>query len=104
MKEITDVDEIIEELVTGRWFPRSANPATSSNYPGLSYKCGCGAEHPLISSDFIMVGTPVKFVFICEKNYMTGVRVKGMFRQNCIELWTCTHDLYLKAAEKVNEG
>ena len=103
MEKFNEIDQIINELVVGNWHPRSANPNASSDYIGLSYKCGCGSNHLLSSTKFIMIGMPVKFVFLCSKDYMTGVRVKGFFKQKAIELWTCKYDLYLKAAEKVNE-
>ena len=104
MKKITKVDDLVEELVTGQWHPKSANPIFSSDYPGLHFSCGCGSDHALSFTDFIMIGTPVKFVFFCENDYLTGVRVKGMFRQRAIELWTCKKSLYLKAVKKVNES
>jgi hypothetical protein len=54
-------------------------------------------------TDFIMIGTPVKFVFFCENDYLTGVKVKGFFKQKSIELWTCKKSLYLEAVKKVNK-
>ena len=102
MKELTNADDLVYELVSGRWAPKSANPMASSDYPGLTYKCGCGEEHLLSYTKFIMVAAPVKFVFVCDNEYMTGVRVKGMFSQKSIELWTCKNELYLEAVEKVN--
>jgi|TARA_B110000114_G_scaffold165605_1_gene186083 hypothetical protein len=99
MNRIDNVDELLEELVTGRWHPKSANPLASSNYPGLSYSCGCGSDHMLSFTDFIMVGNPVKFVFFCDNDYLTGIRVKGIFKQKSYELWTCKKSLYLEAIE-----
>ena len=103
MKKINSSEELIMELVEGKWSPKSANPAASSDYIGLSYKCGCGSSHLLSYSDFIMIGFPARFVFFCENDYLTAVRVKGIFKQKSYELWTCKKSLYLKAAGKVNE-
>jgi hypothetical protein len=103
MKTIINSEELITELVEGKWHPKSANPMASSDYPGLAYECGCGSSHLLSYTDFIMVGAPVKFVFLCENDYLTGVRVKGIFKQKSYELWTCKKTLYLEAVEKVNE-
>ena len=103
MNEINNPEELMVELVKGKWFPKSANPAASSDYPGLSYNCGCGSSHLLSYTDFIMVGNPVKFVFFCENDYLTGVRVKGIFRQKSYELWTCKKNLYLEAIDEANK-
>ena len=100
MKELTNADDLVYELVSGRWAPNLLILA-SSDYPGLTYKCGCGEEHLLSYTKFIMVAAPVKFVFVCDNEYMTGVRVKGMFSET-IELSTCKNELYLEAVEKVN--
>ena len=99
MNKINNIDELLEELVTGKWHPKSANPIASSNYPGLNYSCGCGSNHTLSITDFLMIGPPAKFVFICDNDYLTGVRVKGIFKQNPYELWTCKKSLYLEAVE-----
>ena len=99
MNKINNIDELLEELVTDKWHPKSANPIASSNYPGLNYSCGCGSNHTLSITDFLMIGPPAKFVFICDNDYLTGVRVKGIFKQKPYELWTCKKSLYLEAVE-----
>ena len=101
MKTINNSEELIIELIEGKWHPKSANPMASSDYQGLTYNCG--SSHLLSYTDFIMVGAPAKFVFFCENDYLTGVRVKGIFKQKSYELWTCKKSLYLEAVGKVNE-
>ena len=49
MKTIINSEELITELVEGKWHPKSANPMASSDYPELAYECGCGSSHLLLS-------------------------------------------------------
>ena len=104
MNEITNPDDLVRELVGGGWRPKSANPIASSNYQDLTYKCGCGAHHVLRDTNFILIGMPVKFVFNCQNDYLTGVQVKGFFSQKSIELWTCKNEVYLEAAKIADES
>jgi hypothetical protein len=104
MNKITNPDDLVRELVGGGWRPKSANPIASSDYVGLNYKCGCGDHHALRDTSFILIGTPVKFVFNCHNDYLTGVQVKGFFSQKSIELWTCKNQVYLEAAKIAEES
>ena len=104
MKEITNPTDLVKELVSGGWHPKSANPMASSDYKGLTYQCGCGDMHILRDTSFILIGVPVKFVFNCHNDYLTGVQVKGFFTQKSIELWTCKNEVYLEASKIANES
>ena len=66
-------------------------------YNGIPYECGCGDKHLLEYAVFDLVAPPAKFIFQCENDYLTAVKVKGLFKQKSIELWSCKLDLFSKA-------
>ena len=65
----------------------------------LIYSCGCNEkEHRVNDQNIIMIGNamPVKFLLLCPNQYVSFIRIKGFFRQEVTNYWTCRMELYEK--------
>lgn len=89
MIEITDKN-ILNDLITTHK-PGPVNKLTSTNYPDkVQYECGCGKIHKVNdkSLKIFAISPIVKFYFICEKNYVSLVKISGFFSQKTTLLGT----------------
>jgi|ETNmetMinimDraft_28_1059901.scaffolds.fasta_scaffold226421_1 hypothetical protein len=105
LKVITEPKELLkirydeQTILSGWWHHRDKNPSISSDYGELTYQCGCEESHILRDTDFTFIARPVKFLFHCSNNYLTSVRVKGLFTAKIISNWSCTVEVFDKMEE-----
>ena len=74
----------------------SANSGAGPKYSGLSFECGCEKKtHSFEIEHYRILATafPVYFLVVCANEFVSLVRVKGLFRQRSITEWTCHADL-----------
>lgn len=107
MKIVNDSKELLDLFILDKWKDRDINPRISSDYSNgdklLTYECGCGEDHFLRDTNFNLIAFPVKFIFHCKNNYLTAVRVKGLFFQKAISKWSCKKDIFHKTLELVKK-
>lgn len=96
MKVIEEPKELLNLIYQDNWQHRDKNPFVSSDYKSLTYECGCGENHILRDTDFTLIAPIVQFIFHCNNNYLTAVKVKGFFSQKAISKWSCTTDTFDK--------
>ena len=103
MEIINDPEKLLDLYFLDKWKHRDINPYISSDYSNgdkaLTFECGCGEDHILRNTNFYFIATPVKFIFNCNNDYLTAVRVKGLFFQKAISKWSCKKDILSKALE-----
>ena len=70
----------------------------SPDYKALYYDCGCGQQHLLASTQYVLCAKgPIRFFFICENAICTLVSVKGFFKQASAEEWFVDSSIFLDA-------
>jgi len=105
IKIIKNIDELLLTYAKEMW--REMRGLDYDYYhinERLHYDCGCGEQHILRDTEYNLITMPMSFIFECNNNYMTAVRVKGSFVQRSIELWSCTSDLFAQAQERKIKG
>ena len=95
----------LRSLYVERYYGPPPN-ITSSDYPGLYYRCACCNVHALSNTEFTHFARPVSFIFICENNFMTAVQVKFRwmsFKHEVIHLWSCTEQLFQEMIDDIKK-
>lgn len=102
MKEILDINEIGSIVLKHK--PGPVNKLTSTNYPDkVVFQCGCGIMHRVNDSSLkiFAISPLVKFYFVCNKNFVSLVKVSGFFSQKASTIATFKKKLFKEYFERL---
>ena len=94
---ITTKKQLTKFLIESKLNPINKFNSTWGYKDSLVHSCGCWEkEHKVNDRDTKMVlsGVPVKFLLLCANDYLTCIRVKGIFKLKVENYWTCDAKLY----------
>lgn len=98
MLKIASEHQLVDLLRGQRTTPAEAQ---SPRFEGVSFECGCGERHLATDTRHFMCGGINEFFFICDQEFVSLVKFKGIFRVKPLTRWTCEYPIYRSALEVI---
>jgi hypothetical protein len=99
MQLISEEASLVELLRKQRVTPQESQ---TPHFEGVQFECGCGHKHLATETAHFMCGGINEFFFICEQEFVSLVKFKGIFRVTPLTRWTCEHSIYQSALGILN--
>ena len=98
MSKLTSASQLVTLLAKQRTSPQESQ---TPRFVGVEFACGCGEKHLATETRYFMCGGLNEFFFVCDQEYVSLVKFKGIFSVKAIKNWTCDYSLYREALDSL---
>ena len=96
MPTITEEHQLVDLLSKQKTTPPESQ---TPRFEGVQFECGCGHKHLATDTRHFMCGGLNEFFFICEQEFVSLVKFKGIFSVTPLTRWTCEYPIYRSALD-----